>query len=269
MPAKTKVRIISRTLNPKRVPEVELEDSNAEEEVDEVDEVEEETKGTDTESVKAKGKVKGDSGAQQILDAFGGVDFLTALVGDTDIQAILTARRAGTKTKVVLDGESGSADTETEEETDAVDEVADELDDDLKKVLKALRTDIRSQLKPLTDEVNALKNIAGTYQKEAVNSQIKTVAKKFKDLPKYNKAMSQLARVHGGLSVMELYILAKSQAGDLRIAEESTESERPTPTPRRRATGVTKQFDTTKTRGRRGFQDVLANALENLEFVEE
>lgn len=261
-----KVRIVSRT-TPRA--EVELEDSNADPGVD--DDIEENTEDTDSESTKTRTKGdRGDTGAQQVLDALGGTDYLMALVADTDVQAIIEARRKGAKTKVVLDGEVEDTDTDTEE-VDAVDEVVEELDDDLKKIVKALRSDIRSQIKPLTDEVNALKGIAGVYQKEAVNTQIKTVAKKYKDFPKYQKAMAQLARDHPGLAVKELYLLSKSQAGDLRITEKSTESERPTPTPRRRVAGGKKRVSpaTAASSGRRQWNDTLANALDNLEFVEE
>ena len=260
MPAK-KVRIVSRTA-PR--PEIEYEDSNLEPEDEETDD----TTDDSTEDKSKKETDSGGTGAQQILDAFGGVDFLTALVGDTDVKAILDARRTGKKTRVMLDGETGDTEEEVE---DLVDDATEELDDDLKKVVKALRSDIKSQLKPLSDEVAALRGIAGNYQKEAVNVQIQTVAKKYKDFSKYQKQMAQLTREHAGLSVDELYILAKSRAGALKIAEESTESERPTPTPRRRAAGGKKRLAgvSAASSGRRQWNEALANALDNIEFVEE
>jgi len=266
MPAK-KVRIVSRTPAPR--PEVEYVDSNLEpDDTDtDTDDTTDDTSTDDSKDTKAK-KETGDVGAQQILEAFGGVDFLTALVGDTDVKAILDARRAGTKTRVMLDGEPNDP---VEEVEDPVDEATEDLDDDLKKVVKALRSDIKSQLQPLTDEVNALKSIAGTYQKQAVNTQIQTVAGKFKDFNKYRKPMAQLARDHPGLAVKELYILAKSQANELEIAEKSTESERPTPTPRRRAAGGRKQLAgvSAASSGRRQWNEALASALDNIEFVED
>lgn len=251
------------TRKPKVEPEVELLDTDADTGEETGEETSEETKST--------GKVKGETGAQQVLEAFGGIEFLTALVSDPDIQAILSARREGSKINVVLDGQRTGGESEetaaATEETAEVDELTEELDDDTKKILKALRLDIRSQLKPLTDEVNALKSIADNYQKREVSSQIATVASKNPDFNKYRKAMADIARKTPGLSVEEMLILAKNRAGELNVTKESTHSERPTPTPRRRAVGHKKSG--TALGGRKAFQEVLADALGNLEFVEE
>lgn len=190
------------------------------------------------------------------LGGFDGSQLLLGLMSDPDVQAILSARREGKTTRVLLDEES-----ETPEGTELIsdDDELEDVDDDIKKVVSLLE----KKLQPLTSKVKQLEQLAQNYERTTVDNQIKQVESKHKDFNKYRKEMAKLAREVGGLGVEELFLLAKHRAGALNLSEPSTHSERPTPTPRSRM-GKDKKSATKL--GRRGFRSTLANALDDLDF---
>lgn len=187
---------------------------------------------------------------------------LATMVSDPDIQAILAARRAGKSVQVV---EASAPTIEEPQKEEVITEATmEEFDDDMKKVVGLLGKQIDSKLTPITDKLNALESIAQAYEKQAVDNQIGAISKKHADFDKYRSQMADLARGAGsGLPVEELYILSKHRAGDLKTVVESTHSEQPTPTPRRKGVGSTLKENSKPSR--RAFQTSLADALENLE----
>lgn len=192
---------------------------------------------------------------------------LMGLLSNPDIQAVLAAVRAGKSVKVtpVEDQPPAPAVPPLDESE------LEDFDDDTKKVISVIEQRIKSHLRPLEDQVSGLRNIADTYQTQEVNNQITSVSKKYQDFSKYRSAMSQLARGKGaGLSVEQLYVLAKHEAGELRLSEPSTHSERPTPTPRtgKPTAARTRPKDNKSnatSHGRKDFNSALADALDKID----
>lgn len=190
---------------------------------------------------------------------------LMEMASDPQIAQILAARREG------LEIEINTVDNLPPKEKALGDQVdLGNMDDDVRKVVEILEEKIKSSLGPLTDKIKALENIAQQYENNVVASTIKDVSKRHKDFDKYRKQMAELARNEGaGLGVEELLLLSKHRAGDLSLTDPSTESERPTPTPRR-ITGQEQSDSNEKSQGgpsgRRQFQVKLADALDNLDF---
>lgn len=189
---------------------------------------------------------------------------LATMVSDPDIQAVLAARRTGRSVKVV--DEPLEPTEEPKEDEVITDESLEGFDDDIKKVVGLLGKQIDSKLTPITDKLTALEHIAQGYEKQAVDNQIGVASKKHPDFDKYRSQMAELARGAGsGLAVEELYLLSKHRAGDLKTVLESTHSEQPTPTPRRKGVGSTLKENSKPSR--RGFQARLADALDNLDDI--
>lgn len=184
--------------------------------------------------------------------------FLLAVASDPQMQAVVQARMDGRKIKIVDD------ESEPEPEPSAAEESElEDVDDDLKKVIGVLDKRMSAKLEPLLEQVGGLQQLADGFQKQTVNSQIKDVSKRHKDFAKHRPAMAELAAGRGkGLSVEELYALAKLQAGELPLTEPSTHSERPTPTPRKKPESSKKAEPR---RGRKGWNIALADALSNLD----
>jgi len=195
---------------------------------------------------------------------------LVQMVSDPQIQEILAARREGREIQVVAQQQQQTEEVKKVEDTQETFEKQLELSDfdpDVKKAIELLDERISAKFGPLVDKVGALESVAAAYEQRAVGDQITAIAKKHPDFEKYRKDMALLARNEGaGLGVEELLLLVKHRAGDLSLTDPSTESERPTPTPRR-VTGErqTEQSDQPQNRRKR-FQIKLADALDNVDF---
>lgn len=236
-----------------QVEEPEVEDSEVEE-TKETEETEAEETPTPRKGRSRKAAEEESSGD---LLGFDATRTLMELVSNPDVQAVLEAQKTGRKIKIVAEETAAEAD-EAEAETEL-----EELEEPVKKALKLIDKKMKLITDPLNSKIATLESLAKTYEQQAVSSQIKNISGKHKDFNKYRKSMAKLVRdgAGAGLSVEELYLVSKHRAGDLKPAEASTHSERPTPTPRRRE-AVAKRAETP--RGRRGWNMVLADALENL-----
>ena len=186
---------------------------------------------------------------------------LAQLVADPDIQLILQARNSGKQVKITTNDETSESESTPEEDYTEL----EEFGPDAKKLVGLIDKKIGSRLDPVVEEVSLLKSLAATLQKREVTDQIAAVSKKHPDFDKYRKAMAEMSRTEGtaGLGVEELLLIAKNRAGDLSVTVPSTDSEKPTPTPRRKGSLVKKE---TAQSGRRHFQTVLADALDRIEF---
>jgi TolA-binding protein len=190
-----------------------------------------------------------ESSIKDDLTGFDGKEILLGLMADPDVQAVLNARREGKSVKVA------SVESESEPEEDVSD-----LDENVQRVLKI----IEKKLSPLSEDLENLKAVAAGYERQSIELQVKNSEDKHKDFSKYRKSMAGLAKQIQGLSVEELYTLAKLRAGDLHTSEPSTHSEKPTPTPRRKESQAKKSEK--RTQGRKGFQNTLADVLDSLDF---
>jgi hypothetical protein len=186
------------------------------------------------------------------LSGFDAREVLSGMVSDADVHAIFKARSEGKTPKVVV---------EEDIVEDTIEDVVDteELSEGAKQVMSLLD----KRLAPLTEEVDRLKGVADGYQKQAIEQQIANAEQKHKDFGKYRKAMSVKAREVPGLSIEQLYLITKHEAGDLKLTEPSTHSEKPTASPRTRPGTDRKKPDPDKPQtGRRAWDNALADALD-------
>ncbi len=159
---------------------------------------------------------------------------LFGIISNPEVAQILQANRDGKIAKVTV---SDTAEPESSPAALEIPEDAlEDLDPGIRTVVETISKHIEAQISPLTEKVNKLQLLADGMQKTAMDTQIGKVAGKHKDFEKYRGKMADISRAEGaGLSVEQLYVLAKLQDGDLNLTEPSTHSERPTPTPQRRA----------------------------------
>ena len=185
----------------------------------------------------------------------------------------MTARREGKTVSVVVDGQAqaeqiqDAASVASQAAAKADAEELEGLDDDIKQVVKLLDKKLTETIAPLTNRLAAIEGIAENYQKADVDKQIKDVKDKHKDFAKHQKSMAKIARETPGLAVEEMYLIAKARAGDLKLEEASTHSERPTPTPRQRETKAKRELKTEGMSSKRAFQIHLADALDQVDFT--
>lgn len=155
-----------------------------------------------------------------------------------------------------------------EEESDLTKDLPE--DDPARKVFerldKYLSQKLDSKLKVLDDRIKSIEGVATEVQRRDVMDQVTKARSKYKDFDHYKSSMLQLSASFPGLNVEDLYLLAKSRAGKLRLAEAATFSEKPTSQPTRVKPKPQKPAD--RPRGRRGFNEILGEALQGLSLSE-
>lgn len=193
-----------------------------------------------------------------------------SILNDEDVQKVVALKRAG---KGVNVGElEGNKDDANEKEKDEVEEEPDPIsllpDSDPKKAqLQAISSLVDKKLgkaqeyiKSLEERLERAEGVAGQVVAKEVNDQITKVAGKYQDFKEHRSAMTLLAKSLPGLNVEELYLVAKQRAGKLKLAAQgTTDSERPTSQPRNNSTKRGGQ--PVRPQGRRGFNEILADAL--------
>lgn len=191
------------------------------------------------------------------------------LMADPQIRAYLDAKAAGKNV--------GFAEVQRPVEQFAPPELPKDLDNLSNTELMKLNADqIRSYAKSeasriAEEKVNALREelrpqmnvMHDTVQHQQVNlvkQQIEDVKKEFSDFESMRSSMEVLSRTTTGMSVRELYVLAKVRAGQQFVSQNQIESERPSTT-----AGPRKEFKRSETpyRGRGGFSSLVSNALEH------
>lgn len=187
---------------------------------------------------------------------------LVELLADPQIAEIVAARQAGRGVNIV-DVESA----EVEPEVPVVkDEDLEDLDPEIRKVVDVLTSHITARIGPLDEKIAALEGLASKMQETAVGKQIEAVEDKHKDFGKYRAEMAKISRNEGsGLEIEELYLLSKHRAGDLNITNPSTDSEKPTPSPRRKGIGPRRDNNSKNAQAvssGRAFKISLADALD-------
>jgi hypothetical protein len=120
-------------------------------------------------------------------------------------------------------------------------------------------------IEALQSQIEELKGITSTFQQKELKSQVNTLKEKHPDFTQYKEAILKLANDNPSLELEELYILAKKRAGKLKLSNPTTFSEKPSSQPRRH--GSTKREQArTRMESRKGFNDTLAKALEDISF---
>lgn len=189
---------------------------------------------------------------------------LNGLLADPEIQAVLAARQSGKKIKI--------ASVEDEIEKVIPPELLDGLEDDdptrkiLEKLDGVLNQRLQDVLEPLNNRLQRAEAVAEQVRQAELTTQVNSAASKYKDLSKYHGDMVSLAKQTPGLSVEELYLIAKNRKGKLQIAPDVTPLERPTSQPgaRRKTAEAPKIIH-----GRKGFDQMLSQALDKLNLNED
>lgn len=200
------------------------------------------------------------SGQKRTVDQLSAAEqnqYLVALMADERVQDIIRAEQQGKRVKVVAVDDEGESEETSEESLDLGD-----LDGEADSIVKAVSKVLDKRLGPISKDVDQLKALAQTVQQDRVVDQVKAAQAKHKDLDKYKTEMAKIVR-ENNLDIESAYFLAKQRAGDLQVAEPSTESEKPTATPRRRL-GAREKKGGEGLSQRRRWQVSLADALEKL-----
>ena len=212
---------------------------------------------------------EGETSRETATSEAAGGRLLASMVADPEIQAILAARRENREVKVVDAQATDNGEVEAEEaRVSELDKELENLDEDTRQIVRVLDKHLTSRLAPVTEELGILKKIAEGYERKAVTDKITEVADKHPDFHKYRSKMAEISRAEGaGLAVEELYLLAKFRSGDVDLSPASTDSERPTPTPRRGPGAKDRSAGKLDGAGssRKEFQITLADALDKLE----
>lgn len=194
------------------------------------------------------------------------------LLSDPEINAVLQARRQGKKIKIEEVVESQAEDTS---ENDLINDLPenDPARETLGKVTKLINNKISAkdqQIAQMAEQIKRLEGVANVVQERDVSEQITKVQSKYKDFKDYSKPMVELSTKHPGLSVEDLYVLAKSRSGKLKMVEQGTFTERPTQQPTRSANAARRNPQAAPPPPtKKGFADILSRALKNTELGED
>ena len=211
------------------------------------------TRETDDENVDPQQDPKSED--KPDLKGFDANELLLNIVSDPDVSRVLQAKRDKKPVRFAEDEEPKS-----EPVDDIKIETGDEeFDQNIQKIMGLIDKKFEQTLAPIKETVDNLQSLADQYTSRVVEEQIDEVAKKHSDLGTYRKAMAELAGNTSGLNVEELLLITKNRAGKLILDNPSTDSERPSPTPRRLVSQDRKE---PARRGRKGFSQIVAEALD-------
>ena len=201
------------------------------------------------------------------------------ILADPDVQRLIQARRAGKSVRVV-DAEEADDDesvkTNEVEEPDPLEDVPadDPIRPHLERVNKLVDRKLDAKVgrieeiaRSLVSRLDGVEEHSRAQQSKEVKSQIQTVRSQYPDFDQFRDQMVALSKQNPGLDVRELYLLSKVRAGKITIPKPSTNSERPT-----HVTGKVKSGGGNPPKrppGRRGFSQVLGDALASLEIEQE
>lgn len=206
------------------------------------------------------------------IDALEQRTILAQLMADPDIQAVIRSKNAGKQIKVVEDVEEPVED----DTSSVISEVTKDLPENdptkaiLEKMGRVIEEQVSRKLNPLLDRLKGVEGMVVEVQRKKVQDQVANAQKKYKDLDQYRDAMVTLSKENPSLKVEDLYILAKSRAGKLQLAEAKTFSEKPNDSQGIRTPSKLKKPDGGKKipQGRNGFASLLQDSLNKLELGE-
>lgn len=195
-------------------------------------------------------------------------DMLQKLVSDPQIQEILKARQEGREVKLVdpkakqnylpgLDDDSSS-----DQESDPAD--LDDLSPSelakfiVKKVSASVGTVLKEQQKGVSEKLESFEKYIASAEGQKVKSEIEQVRSKHKDFEELRPKMAEIANQNTGLSVEELYLLARTRSG-MSLVPEQTETERPSSTTARGP--LVSRREKPLPPGRAGFAQALQEGL--------
>ncbi len=195
---------------------------------------------------------------------------MLAMLSDPDIHAVIQAKRAGKAVKV-MEAEAKAEEPEPDlaegiEDTDPVRPTLQKISTHIDKRVGARDAKIQE----LEAKVAELSQVADTVRERDVNDQISKAQSKFKDFKDFRDPMVKLSGQFPGLSVEDLYVLAKSRSGKLKQVEQGTFTERPTAQPSRSSLAARRNpAAPAPSPGKKGFEQILAKALKSADFDSE
>jgi len=206
----------------------------------------------------------------KVADQSEAAQSLARIVMDPDVAAVLRAKQAGRKVKVEELTDEGN---KPSDEAPPPDEPFDYDTADnkalakhiLDSVARVVGQSLDTKLQPLSLKLQGLEADFTQRQTLSVQDQIQRAEKKFTDFKLFSQDMIQVHQSNPGLSVEELYYMAKMRKGGLEALTARTESERP-------GSSASKPVPTRKVPlppGRRGFDQLLAEALEKSSKLDE
>ena len=155
----------------------------------------------------------------EIKDAVAQGPQVAQLLADQDIQEVLRAKQRGEKVRVL--GENEYQKSQTPEEPEAPPPDLDELSNKelaqylVKTIVGELRKDVGKAIEesnqPLRAELSVLKTDREVRDTQSTRKQLDDVKKRYKDVEQYATPMVDVFKTNPGLSVEELYWIAKSR----------------------------------------------------------
>lgn len=181
---------------------------------------------------------------------------LAKLMSDPDVRAVLDAKQAGKKVKLVEEEEE-----DEEEELDLDSLTNKQLTKHLlKQVTKAVGVATEQRIAKVEELLQGVIGHIQGSQTADVRKQIESMKEKFPDFEDLRERMAEINHTTPGLSVEELYLLAKVRETGLDGLATGLRSERPSSSTARPPR--TQQRKTALPTGKRGFDVLLQEALE-------
>jgi hypothetical protein len=189
---------------------------------------------------------------------------LQEILTDPLVREVLEARRAGRDVVVrpVEEPEDRSGDSPPDLESMTNTDLTRYI---VQGVLKELGPLVKKEVEPIGERLQAVETAAQASLRKTVSEQIAGLSARYPDFPQYEQEMIALRKGNPGLSLEQLYVLARMGQGKLEIPEGSPSSERPTTAPVRRPL---REGSPPVRRGAGGFAQLLQGALDRLEIPE-
>lgn len=188
------------------------------------------------------------------------------LLSDPTVRSVLEAKQRGEEVVVLPKAELDKIKTvQRPEENQNLVQDLNEIDDNnqlatalLGRTTKAVEEVVSKQLSPLMSRLQAMEQVANQTIAAQVDQQVQVLKQKYRDFDDFQNDMLDIAKVNKGLTVEELYIMAKVRKNSPIVPASGLDSEKPTkpsPAPARITTAPGKQY-----RGSTGFADLIKNA---------
>lgn len=165
---------------------------------------------------------------------------LSQILADADVQKVISAKRAGQEVEVMQKEEiealrkgkeTLSSEGELNYSADLESLTSTELAGSItKSILEQVSSLIDEKLTPLSDQVGNVGRFVESEVQIKVNTQIEEAKEKYPDFVEQREMMQEIRKTNQGLSIDELYVLAKRRKGETIVTKDQTESERPTHT---------------------------------------
>lgn len=193
---------------------------------------------------------------------------LNQLLAVPEVQQILQARQSGQAIRVV------PADQAAQQQQAAPPEEPDweKLKEDPKKMTehllghlsadlgKQLQGMVSKSLEPIQQQIQQLSTATSEQQGETAAQKLADAKKKYADFDQFVPKMRELNSQTKGLSIDDLYYLAKARSGSLPVTQKEVGTERPIDAASKQSIHKKKQ---TFQSGRAGFEQAIGSALDS------